>query len=274
MSNASMPTVYMPHGAGPCFFMDWPPAGTWDPMANWLRGLIDELGVKPKAIVVVSAHWEATEFTVNPQSNPGLIYDYSGFPEHTYRLTWPAPGSPELASRIRELLSAANIANAEDDARGLDHGVFIPMKLVFPQADVPVVQVSLRRGLDPAEHLALGRALAPIRNQGVLIIGSGMSFHNMQRFRRDNAGVDMDSQRFDAWLSETIALPRASREQRLIEWAQAPGARASHPREEHLMPLHVLAGAALDDAGRKVFEDHVLGSVQSAFVFGQLQKPD
>ena len=273
MSNASTPTVFLPHGAGPCFFMDWPPAGTWDPMANWLRGLINEVGVSPKAIVVVSAHWEAPVFTVNAQSDPELLYDYAGFPEHTYRLTWPAPGSPELAARIRELLSAVGIAHAEDNQRGLDHGVFIPMKLVFPQADVPVVQLSLRRGLDPAEHLALGRALAPLRDQGVLIIGSGMSFHNMQRFRRDNVGVDADSQRFDAWLSETIALPRAPREQRLSDWAQAPGARASHPREEHLMPLHVIAGAALDDVGRKVFEDRVLGSAQSAFVFSPLPKP-
>ena len=267
-----MPTVFLPHGAGPCFFMDWPPAGTWDPMANWLRGLVNELGVIPKAIVVVSAHWEAPDFTVNTQSHPDLLYDYSGFPEHTYRLNWPAPGSPELAARIRELLSAVDIANADDNARGLDHGVFIPMKLVFPQADVPVVQLSLRRGLDPAEHLALGRALAPLRNEGVLIIGSGMSFHNMQRFRRDNAGIDADSQRFDSWLSETITLPRTSREQRLIDWEQAPGARASHPREEHLLPLHVIAGAALDDVGRKLFEDYVLGSLQSAFVFGDLQK--
>ena len=274
MPSSSMPTVFLPHGAGPCFFMDWPPAGTWDSMANWLRGLIDELGVSPKAIVVVSAHWEAPVFTVNAQSDPDLLYDYSGFPEHTYRLTWPAPGSPELAARIRELLSAAEIANAEDNQRGLDHGVFIPMKLVFPGAEVPVLQLSLRRGLDPTEHLALGRALAPLRDEGVLIIGSGMSFHNMQRFRRDNSGVDADSERFDAWLGESISLPRQQREQRLIDWALAPGGRDSHPREEHLLPLHVIAGAAGDDDGRKIFEDHVLGSVQSAFVFGLRQKPE
>lgn len=268
MSAPAMPTVFLPHGAGPCFFMDWPPAGSWDAMAGWLRGLVDQLGVRPKAIVVVSAHWEAPVFTVNTQPRPELLYDYSGFPAHTYQLTWPAPGSPELAARIGELLSAADIANAGDNERGLDHGVFIPMKLVFPDAEVPVVQLSLRRGLDPAEHLALGRALGPLRNEAVLMIGSGMSFHNMQRFRRDGEGLDVDSQRFDIWLSETVTLPRASRDQRLLEWAHAPGGRASHPREEHLLPLHVIAGAALDDVGRKVFEDQVLGSVQSAFVFG------
>jgi aromatic ring-opening dioxygenase catalytic subunit (LigB family) len=269
MSTTILPTVFLPHGAGPCFFMDWPPPGTWDAMANGLRGLTGQLVIAPKAIVVVSAHWEAPVFTVNTQSAPGLLFDYSGFPEHTYQLTWPAPGAPMLAARIRDLLASSGVESAEDAQRGLDHGVFIPMKLVFPQADVPVVQLSLRRGLDPAEHLALGRALAPLRSEDVLIIGSGMSFHNMQRFRRDNIGVDADSQRFDAWVSETVALPRSERELRLIDWAQAPGARTSHPREEHLLPLHVIAGAGGDDVGSKVFEDHVLGSVQSAYVFGR-----
>lgn len=269
MNTRLMPTVFLPHGAGPCFFMDWQPADTWDRMGGWLRGLTAQLDVAPTSILVVSAHWEALEFTVNAQSAPSLLFDYSGFPEHTYRLTWPAAGSPALAARVRELLGDANIASAKDHQRGLDHGVFIPMKLAFPEADVPVVQLSLRRGLDPAEHLALGRALAPLRSEGVLIIGSGMSFHNMQRFRRDGGdGVDADSQRFDAWLAETVSLPRVEREMRLVNWAQAPGGRESHPREEHLLPLHVIAGAAGDDAGHKAFEDRVLGSVQSAYLFG------
>lgn len=267
MSTPDLPTVFLPHGAGPCFFMDWPPAGTWDRMAGWLRGLIGGIGARPKALLVVSAHWEAPVFTVNAQARPGLLYDYSGFPPHTYELTWPAEGSPELAARIRKLLADAGIDSADEEQRGLDHGVFIPMKLVVPQADIPVVQLSLRRGLDPAAHLALGRALAPLRNEGVLIIGSGMSFHNMQRFRLDGGGVDADSLRFDAWLADTISLPRARREQRLLDWADAPGGRAAHPREEHLLPLHVVAGAAGEDPGRKVFEDRVLGSVQSAYLF-------
>lgn len=268
MTTPILPTVFLPHGAGPCFFMDWPPPGTWDRMAGWLRGLIDEIGSRPKALIVVSAHWEAPAFTVNAQDRPGLLYDYSGFPPHTYELTWPAAGSPELARRICSLLASAGIDSAEDHERGLDHGVFIPLKLSLPQADIPVVQLSLRRGLDPAAHLALGRALAPLRDEGVLIVGSGMSFHNMQRFRRDNAGVDADSVKFDGWLAETVGLPRVPREQRLLDWADAPGGRAAHPREEHLLPLHVVAGAAGEDPGRKVFEDRVLGSVQSAYVFG------
>ncbi|MEZ5460527.1 class III extradiol ring-cleavage dioxygenase [Dokdonella sp.] len=268
MSAHLLPTVFLPHGAGPCFFMDWQPAGTWDRMARWLGGLSAQLGATPKALLVVSAHWEAPVFTVNAQAAPGLLYDYSGFPEHTYRLEWPAPGSPALATRVGELIAAAGIEHAEESQRGLDHGVFIPMKLVFPEARVPVVQLSLQQGLDPAEHLALGRALAPLRSEGVLIIGSGMSFHNMQRFRRDNFGVDSESLRFDAWLSETMSLPGEFREQRLMDWANAPGGRDAHPREEHLLPLHVISAAAGEESGVRLFEDRVLGSVQSAYAFG------
>ncbi|HMM65747.1 MAG TPA: class III extradiol ring-cleavage dioxygenase [Dokdonella sp.] len=268
MSTPALPTIFLPHGAGPCFFMDWPPAGSWDRMAGWLRVLVAEIGARPKALLVVSAHWEAPVFTVNAQARPGLLYDYSGFPPHTYELTWPAAGSPELAARIRRLLDDAGIDNADEKQRGFDHGVFIPLKLALPDADIPLVQVSLLRGLDPGAHLALGRALAPLRHEGVLILGSGMSFHNMQRFRLDGIGVDADSLRFDAWLADTVGRPRAQREQNLVDWAGAPGGRAAHPREEHLLPLHVVAGAAGEDPGRKVFEDHVLGSVQSAYRFG------
>jgi aromatic ring-opening dioxygenase catalytic subunit (LigB family) len=237
-------------------------------MQAWLQGLPAQVGVKPKALLVVSAHWEGARFTVNSQAKPDLLYDYYGFPEHTYQLSWPATGAPELAARARELLAAAGVDSAEDQQRGLDHGVFVPMKLAFPAAELPVLQLSLRASLDPAEHIAMGRALAPLRQEGVLIIGSGMSYHNMRRLTSSDAGIDPDSERFDAWLADTVALPRAEREQRLIQWEQAPGARESHPVEEHLLPLHVVAGAGADDPGLKVFEDQVLGSVQSAFFFG------
>lgn len=270
MSSASarLPTVFLPHGAGPCFFMDWPPAGTWDRMRAWLEGLSTHIGGRPRTLLVVSAHWEAPEATVNVQKAPPLLYDYSGFPPHTYAIEWPAPGAPALAARVRGLLGAAGIASAEDATRGLDHGVFIPLKLAFPQADVPVVQLSLRDGLDPAQHLAMGRALAPLRDDGVLLVGSGMSYHNMRRFRREGGPADPDSLRFDAWLADTVALPRMQREAALRDWSDAPGARAAHPREEHLLPLHVVAGAAGDDAGARVFEDRVMGSAQSAYLFG------
>ena len=266
MSDNSLPSVFVPHGAGPCFFMDWNPPGAWDRMEAWLRGIGILVGAKPKAILVVSAHWEEAVFTVNAQAKPGLLYDYYGFPEHTYQIEWPARGAPALAAEVRELLEIADIESAEDHDRGLDHGVFIPMKLAFPDADIPVLQLSLRSGLDPAEHIALGRALMPLRRKGVLIIGSGMSYHNMAQLQRGTA-VDPESLRFDAWLAETVAMPSAVRERRLVDWVRAPGGRASHPVEEHLLPLHVVVGAAGEGLGAKVFEDTVLGSVQSGFLF-------
>jgi aromatic ring-opening dioxygenase catalytic subunit (LigB family) len=266
--TSRLPTLFVPHGAGPCFFMDWQPAGTWDRMEAWLRSVADVAGEKARALLVISGHWEEPRFTVTSRDKPTLLFDYSGFPEHTYRLTWPAPGAPALAARIRELLSSAGFESGSDAERGLDHGVFIPMKVAFPDADIPVVQLSLREGLDPAVHLAAGRALAPLRDEGVLIIGSGMSFHNMRRLRTGGPQIDPDSRRFDDWLAETVALPPADREARLMRWSDAPGGRASHPQEEHLLPLHVVAGAAAGDSGERVFRDEVMGSVQSAFRFG------
>ncbi|MFT6680651.1 MAG: aromatic ring-opening dioxygenase catalytic subunit (LigB family) [Haliea salexigens] len=237
-------------------------------MASWLRSVPELIGARPRALLVISAHWEAPHFSVNTQAAPSLLYDYSGFPPHTYDLEYPAPGSPELAAEVRALLATAGITSEAERARGVDHGVFIPMKVAFPAADVPIVQLSLKHGLDPVEHLALGRALAPLRRNGVLIIGSGMSYHNMRRFSVNNTDPDPDSVRFDAWLTETVGLPPDIREQRLTAWAATPGGRASHPREEHLLPLHVVVGAAGNDAGQRVFQDRVIGSTQSAFMFG------
>lgn len=268
MTGESLPTLFLPHGGGPCFFMDWQPPGTWDRMAAWLRSLPRLAGRRPKALLVISAHWQAPAFTVNVQAAPALLYDYHGFPDHTYRLSWPVPGSPELAGRVRELLSAAGLPTAEDHARGLDHGVFIPLMLAWPEADIPVVQLSLRSGLDPAEHIAMGRALAPLRREGVLILGTGMSFHNMRRFRMAGGRADPDSVEFDTWLGQAVTAEPAEREARLVAWERAPAARESHPEEEHLIPLHVVAGAAGGEPGQVAFQDQVLGSRQSAFLFG------
>lgn len=263
-----LPTYFIPHGAGPCFFMDWQPPGLWEPMAHWLRHLATELPDKPRALLVISAHWEADQPTINGMHQQGLLFDYGGFPEHTYALTWPAPQAPCLADRVEVLLTAAGMTTQRNDQRGLDHGVFIPLKLVFPDADIPVVQVSLLHGLSPAHHLAMGRALAPLRDEGVLIIGSGMSYHNMRHLQRSDGQVDKASQQFDDWLRRVVVLPRDEREQALTQWSVAPGGRVAHPREEHLMPLHVIAGAGADDGGAGVFRDVVLGSVQSGFRFG------
>ncbi len=262
----TLPTLFIPHGAGPCFFMDWTrgPADTWDSTAAWLKGLIAGLPEAPKAILVVSGHWEAPVFTVGSAPRPPLIFDYSGFPEETYRLTFDAPGSPALAARVRELLGAAGFPTAEDARRGYDHGVFVPLKLVTPKADIPVVQLSLRADLDPEAHLAAGRALAPLRDEGVLIVGSGMSWHNMRGF---SPAFTEKSERFDAWLGVAIADP-ATRDEALRHWPQAPFAREAHPREEHLAPLFVAAGAAEGEPGRVAFHDQAMDVALSAYEFG------
>jgi len=263
-----MPTLFVPHGAGPCFFMEWSPADAWTAMADFLRGIAATLPRTPEAIVLISGHWLAPEFQVTGARQPDLIYDYYGFPAHTYALRYPAPGEPALAARLASLLSDAALPCAIDHERGFDHGVFIPLKLMFPQAQIPVVQLSLRQDLSPAAHLAAGRALAALREQDVLIVGSGMSFHNMRGYGDPHFGPI--SERFDAWLTETVEAPADERDARLRDWQQAPEARLCHPprAEEHLIPLLVAAGAAGESRGRRVFSDRVMETALSAYRFG------
>ena len=266
---ARQPTVFLPHGGGPCFFMTWNPPDTWARMGDWLRTLQGQLPEPPRALLVISAHWEAAEVTVQTHPNPPLIYDYNGFPPHTYALTWPAPGAPALAAKVQSRLQAAGIPCRADARRGFDHGVFIPLKLAFPAADIPTVQLSLKAGLDPATHLAMGAALQDLRDDGVLIMGSGMSDHNMARLMAGGTQVDAPSAAFGQWLQSAVTAPAADRWQRLLRWTDAPHARDAHPREEHLLPLHVAAGAAGEAAGRIAFEAAVLGTRQSGFIFGE-----
>jgi aromatic ring-opening dioxygenase catalytic subunit (LigB family) len=268
MTTNKLPTLYLPHGGGPCFFMEWTmgPRDMWDKMAAYLRSIEKTLPQTPKALLVISAHWETQAPTVLAQEAPPLLFDYYGFPPHTYQLTWPAPGDPALAKRVQGLLAEAGISSAQDTSRGFDHGVFIPLKLAFSEAKIPTVQLSLKVGLDPAEHIAIGRALAPLREEGVLIIGSGMSYHNMRGFM--NPSSLGPSQRFDAWLATTSTQERTQREQALTQWRLAPSAKECHPREEHLLPLMVVAGAANEDAGQVTFQDQVMGVVVSAIQFG------
>lgn len=262
-----LPTLYIPHGGGPCFFVDPPPTDPhmWDGLAAYLRGIDATLGVRPKAALVVSAHWEAALPTLNVAAKPGLLFDYYGFPEHTYRLRYPVSGAPDLAVRVRGLLADAGFDSAVDGRRGLDHGVFVPFLLIYPDADVPILQLSLHRSLDPALHLQLGRALAPLREQGVLIVGSGMSYHNLAAMFSGGGAAAAAS--FDAWLTDAIGDP-ATREARLVAWRTAPGGRESHPRQEHLIPLMVAAGAAPRDAGRRTFSESIAGKAISGFQFG------
>ncbi len=251
------PTLFIPHGGGPCFFMEWSPRDAWDAMAAFLRGLAATLPERPKAIVVVSAHWQETGFAVTCAEQPELIYDYYGFPPHTYQLQYPAPGSPALAKHLAGLLAAEGLPVHEDAQRGFDHGMFIPLLLMFPAADIPVVQLSLAASMDPALHLQAGRAMASLRDEGVLVVGSGMSFHNMRAYG-DRRFIPV-AEEFDGWLRATLEAPPATRDAALVQWAQAPSARLSHPPrgEEHLLPLMVAAGAAGEDTGRCVYRDRV-----------------
>ncbi|MBK6959825.1 MAG: dioxygenase [Gammaproteobacteria bacterium] len=266
--TAALPCYYIPHGGGPCFFMDWTmgPADTWDRMAAFLRGLAAAVGTRPRALLIISAHWEANPVRINSALAPPLIYDYQGFPPHTYQLRYDAPGAPWLADRASALLGAAGIASAQDPAHGLDHGVFIPCKLIYPDADIPVVQISLHPDLDPGAHLALGAALAPLRREGILLIGSGMSYHNMAiLIRQPETNPAGDA--FDAWLRDACVADPDARNRHLAAWHQAPGASHAHPRAEHLLPLHVIAGAAGADPGLCIYRDRVLGAPVSAFQF-------
>jgi aromatic ring-opening dioxygenase catalytic subunit (LigB family) len=266
-----MPAVYIPHGGGPCFFMDPPPQAPqlWDAMAAYLRGLASTLEAKPKAVLVISAHWETTRPTVNSGAQPGMLFDYYGFPEHTYRLSYPAPGSPELAARVRALLADAGIESDQDAERGYDHGVFVPFLLTWPAADVPVVQLSLKAGLDPETHLAIGRALTSLRDDGVLIVGSGMSYHNLREFFAPDPRAIAASEQFDTALTAAIENPDPSaRAAELDAWKHMPGALACHPRAEHLLPLMVVAGAGGAERGRRTYNDRIFGKVVSAYQFG------
>jgi aromatic ring-opening dioxygenase catalytic subunit (LigB family) len=195
-----------------------------------------------------------------------MLYDYYGFPPETYQITWPAPGEPQLASRVQGLLEVAGFATACDDRRGFDHGTFVPLMLTYPGADVPTVQLSLKRGLDPREHLAMGRALAPLRDEGVLIVGSGMTYHNLRAF--GDPGAATAAEGLDAWLREAMCLPASEREQQLTAWSKAPYARQAHPREEHLLPLMVVAGAAGADLGEVAYNGTFMGKRLSAYHFG------
>jgi aromatic ring-opening dioxygenase catalytic subunit (LigB family) len=243
----------------------WGPADTWNATQHFLEGLASTLPAQPRAILVMSGHWEEPVFTASTAARPELIFDYSGFPEQTYRLNWPAPGEPALAMQAAELLKQAGLPVAISSSRGFDHGVFVPLKVAFPEARIPVVSLSLAASLDPALHLAAGRALAPLRDEGVLIVGSGMSFHNLRAYLRPET-VDR-ARAFDAWLTKAVESPAQERASLLTGWREAPFAAFSHPRGEHLIPLMATAGAGGDGPGKRIFGDEPMGAAISAYRF-------
>lgn len=261
-----MPVVFIPHGGGPWPFVDvgFPKADV-DGLAAYLRTVREVPPAPPRALLVISAHWEERVPTVMASPRPPILYDYRGFPPESYEITWPAPGDPALAVRVQELLRVAGFECRTDAARGFDHGTFIPLKVTYPDADVPAVQLSLKAGLDPAEHIAIGRALAPLRDQGIFIVGSGMTFHNLRAFLDPRSNVA--SETFDEWLRTTMTSDPEERVRGLIEWSRAPAARLAHPREEHLLPLMVATGAAGSDRASLAFNGTMMGQRLSAYHF-------
>jgi aromatic ring-opening dioxygenase catalytic subunit (LigB family) len=216
---------------------------------DFLRSIKEVLPATPKAILLITAHWETHVTSFTGGQNPELIYDYYGFPPETYELKYPAKGEPALATRAAGLLHQAGYAAQVDANYGWDHGVFIPLKVMFPDANIPVVAMSLKSNLDAALHCQLGKALSPLRDEGVLIIGSGMSFHNLRNFNQGGPA----SQAFHQWLDVALDNSWTERTNHLSKWDSAPSGRESHPREEHLIPLMVASGAGSDRPAHKLW---------------------
>jgi aromatic ring-opening dioxygenase catalytic subunit (LigB family) len=233
-------------------------------MAAFLRGIAGKLPTRPTAIIVVSGHWETEGFAFTGAAQPGLIYDYSGFPPEMYQLRYDVPGAPALAACAAQLLQDAGLSASVDPIRGIDHGVFVPLKLVFPDADIPLIEMSVEKDLDPALHTVAGRAMAALRDEGVLIIGSGMSFHNMHGYGDPNATAP--SQEFDLWLTRAVEQTGDARASALESWAEAPSGRFSHPEAEHLLPLMVASGAS-ESVGECIYNELVMKTAISAFRF-------
>ena len=252
--NLRLPVYFISHGGGPWSYMDDPSRASYAKLEASLAAMPGEIGVTPAAVLMVSAHWEEAEFTLTAHPKPPMVYDYYGFPDYTYRIRYDAPGEPSLAARTRQMIEEAGIPARLDAERGFDHGAFTPLKVIYPQADVPVVQLSLKTGLDPEAHLALGRAIAPLRDQGVLIVGSGLSYHNLRQFFSPRGWGP--SGEFDGWLNGVLQVGDPKERAKLLAaWEAAPAARAAHPREEHLLPLMVAAGAAGDVAAERTYHE-------------------
>lgn len=266
MTHSRLPVLFISHGGGP-----WPYVDALRRMyvvtEQELRRLPQRLPTRPKAALVISGHWEAATFSVATAPRPPMQYDYSGFPPHTYQISYPAPGDPILAEHARDLIAGAGVKVATDPRRGFDHGVFVPLGLMYPKADMPIVVVSVKAGYSPEEHLALGRALAPLRDEGVLIIGSGLNYHNMRGFNQEAS--TMDAEAFNRYLDEAVALEdRRLREEKMLQWERAPRARLAHPRADHLMPLLVASAAAGNDAGKALFTETVMKIPMTSYAFG------
>lgn len=249
-----LPTVFISHGAPTLVFEDIP-------ARKFIAGLGDALP-RPQAILCASAHWETEAPAVSGAVAPETIHDFYGFPEALYRLRYPASGSPALAGRVAELIEGAEI----DEGQGLDHGAWNPLLLAYPHADIPVAQLSIQVAKGPAWHLDLGRRLAPLRDEGVLILASGGAVHNLRQFQIDNRTPADWAIAFDSWLGERI---EAGDEDALVDYRRLrPEGRMAHPRDEHFLPLFVAMGAG-GGKGRALHRSFAHGSLSmAAFAWG------
>ena len=261
------PVVFLPHGGGPMPLLGDP---AHQSLIQFLQTLMSRY-TKPDAIVLISGHWETAVPSVTADPHPSLLFDYYGFPPETYRYSYPAPGQPQLAQQVSSLIKAGGFDCKLVNDRGFDHGMFVPMMLLYPEADIPCIQLSLINGLNAAQHIRLGECLAPLRAQNIMIIGSGMSFHNMQAlFAGEQPQYRAASDQFDEWLVTTLSDPHLSRvnqQEALEHWDVAPSARFCHPREEHLLPLHVCFGAAKGGAehAEVLFNETLMGHKVAGF---------
>jgi 4,5-DOPA dioxygenase extradiol len=263
-NNAQL--VYLSHGGGPLPILGDPGHAA---MVDFMKALPARLR-RPEAILVISAHWEEDVAMLQGGAKPAMLYDYYGFPEEAYSVTYPASGSPDLAGKIRALLGRGGVRSGIDLSRGFDHGLFVPLKMMYPAADIPALQISLLGNLDPKAHRDLGKALSGLMSESILVVGSGFSFHNLRAFDfRATKASDPRNDSFQDWLIRTCTAASSQQEceQLLVDWEKAPGARYCHPREEHLLPLHVCMGMAQRPA-EVAFDDYILGKRSVAFLWG------
>ena len=248
----SMPTVFVSHGSPMLILEEHRPA------REFLASLARALPRRPKAIVAVSAHWETDVPAVSTVRRPATIHDFYGFPPALYALSYGPPGAPELAERVAKLTGAAH-----DPHRGLDHGAWVPARLAWPEADIPMFQLSVQPDQGPAHHIELGRKLAALREEDILVMGSGSATHNLRALVRsggDDSQPEPWAEAFDDWLAKTVA---AGDEAALADYRrQAPYAAEAHPTDEHFLPIHVAFGAAGKGArGRALHRSFTLGNL-------------
>jgi len=265
-SSKHSQVIYISHGGGPMPLLNDP---THAAMNAFMAALPNKLH-RPDAIVVFSAHWEATSVTLQSNANPDMLFDYYGFPKETYSIQYPASGNPSLVHEIAQLLDKSSIPYKTDVTRGFDHGLFIPLMLMYPDADIPCFQISLLHSQNPQEHINLGKALRPLTDKNILFIGSGFSFHNLRAFNfGHNETVDQRNESFQDWLLTICCSTQLTEDERtkeLIAWETAPNARYCHPREEHLLPLHICYGLA-GVAAENIFDDTIAGKRSLAFLW-------